>query len=44
MALRSKPMSTQADETGENVITYGRTYVRLVEAADVLLDKSTGNQ
>ena len=30
-------MSTQADQLGERVIVTGRAYVRMVEAADVLL-------
>ena len=32
-------MSTQADENGENLITYGRAVVRIIEAADALLDR-----
>jgi hypothetical protein len=32
-------MSTQADQLGERVIVTGRAYVRVVEAADVLLDR-----
>ena len=32
-------MSTRADQLGERVIVMGRAYVRLVEAADVLLDR-----
>ena len=32
-------MSTQADQLGERVIVTGRAYVRIVEAADVLLDR-----
>ncbi len=31
-------MSTQADQLGERVIVTGRAYVRMIEAADVLLD------
>jgi len=31
-------MSTQADQLGERAIVTGRAYVRLIEAADVLLD------
>jgi len=31
-------MSTQPDPLGERVIITGRAYVRLIEAADVLLD------
>ena len=31
-------MSTKADQLGERVIVTGRAYVRMVEAADVLLD------
>lgn len=33
-----KRMSTQPDPLGERVIITGRAYVRLIEAADVLLD------
>jgi len=32
-------MSTKADQLGERVIVTGRAYVRIVEAADVLLDR-----
>ena len=32
-------MSTQADQLGERVIVIGRAYVRIIEAADVLLDR-----
>ena len=32
-------MSTKADQLGERVIVTGRAYVRIVEAADVLLDQ-----
>ena len=32
-------MSTKADQLGERVIVTGRAYVRMVEAADVLLDR-----
>jgi hypothetical protein len=31
-------MSTQADQLGERVIVTGRAYVRIIEAADLLLD------
>lgn len=30
-------MSTQADQLGERIIVTGRAYVRMIEAADVLL-------
>jgi len=32
-------MSTKADQLGERVIVTGRAYVRIVEVADVLLDR-----
>ena len=32
-------MSANADQLGERVIVTGRAYVRLVEAADLLLDR-----
>ena len=32
-------MGTQADEMGENLITYGRAVVRIIEAADALLGR-----
>ncbi len=31
-------MSTQADQLGERVIVTGRAYVRMIEAANFLLD------
>jgi hypothetical protein len=31
-------MSTQANQLGERVIVTGRAYVRIIEAADLLLD------
>ena len=33
-------MSTQADQLGERVIVTGRAYVRMIEAADVLLSQN----
>jgi len=35
-------MDTQADQLGERVIVTGRAYVRIIEAADVLLDNRLG--
>ena len=36
---RQVRMSTKADQLGERVIVTGRAYVRMVEAADVLLGR-----
>ena len=33
-------MSTQADQLGERVIVAGQAYVRMIEAADVLLSQN----